>query len=293
MYNQGMKRLRIFLIATIMLYTVFHTNTQAGAAETYVFQVSEKRFVSYEKMLDDLRGGPRLIFVGEAHGHEIHHRQQFNIIKALNDSKTPLAVGLEMLTSRNQGKLDMWAKGAIPVDDFVKAYYKEWNVPWSYYNDIFLYLRDNKIPIIALSLPKEISQKVGKTGFSSLNSKELGELPSGIVCKVDKKYMDFIKKAYGSHQYTNKDFVFFCEAQLLKDKTMALLLSKFLEKNPDRTVVVLAGTTHAWKKGVPEQIRNLSKGLSYSVILPQIPGSIEPSNITVEDADYILLNNLK
>lgn len=282
-----------FLIATIILYSVIHTNTRASAAETYVFQVSEKKVISYEQMLNDLNGGPRLIFVGEAHGREVHHRQQFNIIKALNDSKVPLAVGLEMFTSKNQGKLDMWVKGAIPIDDFVKAYYKDWNVPWSYYNNIFLYLRDNKIPIIALSLPKEISQKVGKTGFSSLNSKELGELPSGIVCKVDEKYMAFIKKAYASHQYTNKDFVHFCEAQLLKDKTMASLLFMFLEKNPDRTVVVLAGTTHAWKKGVPKQMRSISKELSYRVVLPQIPGSIDPSNITAEDADYLLLNTLK
>ena len=278
-----------FLNATIMLHAFFLTNTQASAAETYVFQVSEKRFVSYEKMLSDLKVSPRLIFVGEAHGHEFHHRQQLNIIKALNDSKIPFAVGLEMLTTKNQGKLDMWAKGAVTMDDFIKSYYKDWNVPWSYYNNIFLYLRDNKIPAIGLSVPKEISQKVGKTGFSSLTLKELGELPSGIVCKVDEKYMAFIKKAYSSHQYTNKDFVHFCEAQLLKDKTMASLLSRFLEKNPDKMVVVLAGTTHAWKKGVPEQIRNLSKELSYRVILPQIPGSIEPSNITTEDADYILL----
>lgn len=288
-----MKAILKSLVATIILHLFFLANTQADAAETYVFQVSEKRFVSYEKMLNDLREGPRLIFVGEAHGMEFHHRQQLSIIKALNDSKIPLAVGLEMLTTKSQGKLDMWARGMIPIDDFVKAYYKDWNVPWSSYNDIFLYMRDNNIPAIGLSLPKDISQKVGKTGFSSLTIKELGELPPGIVCKVDEKYMNFIKKAYSSHQYTNSDFIHFCEAQLLKDKTMASLLSKFLKKNPYRTVVVLAGTTHAWKKGVPEQIRNLSKELSYRVILPQIAGSIEPSNITAEDADYILLRNLK
>ncbi|MEK7851059.1 MAG: ChaN family lipoprotein, partial [Deltaproteobacteria bacterium] len=189
-----MKPLLKSLMVIIALSAIFLIKAQVTAAETYVFKVSENKVVSYEQMLSDLKGGPRLIFVGEAHGREIHHSQQFNIIKALNDSKIPLAVGLEMFTTKNQGKLDLWTKGGIPVDAFIKAYYKGWNVPWFYYSNIFLYMRDNKIPAIGLNPPSEILQKVGKAGFSSLTLKELGELPSGIVCKVDEKYMTFIKK---------------------------------------------------------------------------------------------------
>lgn len=69
---------------------------------------------------------------------------------------------------------------------------------------------------------------------------------------------------------------------------MARNLAAFLKKNPDKIIVVITGNGHAWKRGIPEQIRALSGGIRYKVILPEIPGYIDPQNITIEDADYIL-----
>jgi uncharacterized iron-regulated protein len=100
--------------------------------------------------------------------------------------------------------------------------------------------------------------------------------------------MDFIKKAYGAHAHGKLNFTYFCEAQLVWDKVMAINALAYLKNNPQLSMVLLAGSGHAWKRGIPEQIRQRSK-LPYTVILPKVSGHIEPGAVTDKDADYIVL----
>ena len=73
------------------------------------------------------------------------------------------------------------------------------------------------------------------------------------------------------------------------DKSMAWHLIAYLEQNLGRTVVVMAGVGHAWKRGIPEQVARASKFRS-QVILPLIPGQIEKRTVTISDADYVVLD---
>jgi len=239
-------------------------------------------------MIEDLRKAT-LVFVGETHDNELHHRLQLEIIRDLYSAKAPIAVGMEMFTASSQEYLNSWIAGKINPDDFIRVYYKNWGFPWPVYRDILLYVRDNKIPTIGLNIPPEISRKVASSGFSSLSKEEREKLPPETGCAVDEHYMKFIKRAYAMHGHGGKQFLHFCEAQLLWDQVMAVNLVEFLRKNPGRMVVVLTGNGHAWKRGIPEQVRMLSSKISYRVALPDVPGSTDPANISVEDADYILL----
>lgn len=280
--------LRKFLIVIIILCTAFQAKMQAHAEDISLFRVSDRTIVSYEEMIRDVREA-NLIFVGELHDNESHHKSQLDLITGLNRLKIPIAVGLEMFAAKSQNELDRWVNGDISIDNFIKAYYKNWNVPWVFNNAIFLYLRNNKIPAIGLNIPKEVSEKIDRFGFSSLSIKEVEEYFPRVVCNVEEKYLDYIKRAYRAHENSKMQFSHFCEAQLLRDKTMAWNITEFLRKNPSKTIIVFMGASHAWKRGVPEQTRNLFKELRYRVILPRLPGNIEPDNITTEDADYILL----
>lgn len=244
--------------------------------------------ISYGKMIEDLKKAG-LVFVGETHDNEFHHRLQVEIIKDLHNSKVPVVVGMEMFTAANQKFLDGWIAGTIAYDDFVKIYYKNWSFPWPIYRDIFLYVRDNRIPTIGLNVPEEISKKVAGSGFSSLTKEEREKLPPETGCAVDEHYMKFIKRAYAMHGHSGRQFLYFCEAQLLWDQVMAMNLVAFLKNNPDKTIVVLTGNGHAWKRGIADQVRTLSGKISYRVLLPDVRGAIDPANITIEDADYILL----
>jgi uncharacterized iron-regulated protein len=69
---------------------------------------------------------------------------------------------------------------------------------------------------------------------------------------------------------------------------MAQTLLDYLVRHPDSTIVVLAGSGHAWKHGIPEQERR-RQGVEMRVLLPEVPGRIDPGNITSTEADYLLL----
>ncbi|MFZ3136032.1 MAG: ChaN family lipoprotein [Thermodesulfovibrionales bacterium] len=275
-----------FSFIVLLLLACFQTKTHADA--TKVFRVSDGKTITFGQMLDDLRK-VNIILVGEVHNQEAHHRLQLAIIKALNDTKTPIAVGFEMFLADNQSILDQWVAGTMSSDAFIKAYHGNWNFPWPLYREIFLYLRENKIPAAGLNISPEITIKVSTSGFSSLTKEELAKLPPETGCAVDEKYMKFIRRAYAMHGHGGKQFLNFCEAQLIWDQVMARNLIGFLAKNPDKTLVAVTGNGHAWKRGIPDQLKIQSEKTGYRVVLPHIPGYIEPGSITAEDADYILL----
>jgi uncharacterized iron-regulated protein len=69
---------------------------------------------------------------------------------------------------------------------------------------------------------------------------------------------------------------------------MAGNIKTYLDGHPQSTVVVLAGSGHAWKPAIPNQLQKLGEG-SWRVVLPQVPGRTEPLSVTGSDGDYLLL----
>lgn len=284
-----MQRLKnIFLVlSVILLASQACYQTRTDAQQKPVSRVSDKKTISYAQMIADL-GQSQIVFVGESHDNQGHHRLQLDLIKALHGSGKSLAVGFEMFTEKSQNALDEWVAGSLSHEEFIRVYYENWNFPWPLYRDILLYLRDNKIPAVGLNVEPSITRKVAHSGFASLTKEELAMLPPDIGCAVDKHYMDFIRRAYAMHGHSDRGFLFFCQAQLLWDQVMARNIIGFLKRNPERVMVVITGNGHAWKRGIPEQVRLLSGDISYRVILPFIPGHIESRFISTGDTDYLL-----
>jgi len=284
-----MKALMKYKILFILLLFFACSQTRTDAKQITVYRVSDGKTISFGQMVDDLKK-TQLVFVGETHNQEPHHRLQLDIIKALHASKKPMAAGFEMFVADDQQFLDQWISGRLSLDEFLPVYYRNWNFPWPLYKDIFLYIRDNKIPALALNVSPAITQKVSRSGFASLSEEELKKLPPETGCVVNEQYMQFIRRAYAMHGHGGKQFLFFCEAQLLWDQVMARNLLEYLKKNPESTIVAIAGNGHAWKRGIPEHIRSLSEKTSYKVVLPEISGHIDPQHTTTGDADYIILH---
>ena len=276
----------LFLLAFLVLQS-FPTGC-ARADSVKVFRLSDGKTISFAQMISELKKVD-VVFTGEAHDNQTHHRIELDIIKALAATGKPLAVGFEMFTAESQNDLNEWEAGTLPLDRFLRIYYRDWGFPWPLYRDILLYVKDNKIPAIGLNLPPGIPQKVARSGFSSLTKEEREKLPPETGCVVGERYMKFIRRAYSMHGHRDKRFLYFCEAQLLWDGVMARNTVKFVKKNPDKTIVVLAGNGHAWKRGIPEEISALSPKISFKVVLPYTRGYIDPEDITIEDADYIVL----
>jgi uncharacterized iron-regulated protein len=228
----------------------------------------------------------RVVLVGEHHNNSSHHRAQLRVIQVLRESGAKVAIGLEMFRMDSQDALDRWVDGKISSDEFQQIYYSNWNFPWEAYSMIFEYARQNRIPMVGLNVPRDITRKVSRQGFQSLSKAQRGELPE-VTCRVDKEYMDYIKESYGAHAHGKLNFTYFCEAQLVWDNAMAVNTLAYLNANPDAVVVILTGTGHAQKAAIPRQIRQRSD-VPYTVILPEVPGMVDSQTVSTKNADYLL-----
>jgi len=276
----------LFYGMTVACAVLFAVMTATG--HDSLIRVSDRKAVTFDAMIRDAVRSD-VIVVGEIHGDPRHHALELEVIRALHESDTPMIIGMEMFRQSNQKDLDAWTQGTMPVDRFVPIYYQNWNQHWKFYEDIFLYAREHGIPMAGLNIPDEVAKAIARRGFSTLSSDERKMLPPGISCTIDKSYMEFIRRAYAGHdQGDAKTFQYFCEAQMVWDKSMATNLIAFMKENPGKKAVVLAGVGHAWRRGIPEQLSLLS-GYRTQVILPVLPDQADPKNVSVEDADYLVL----
>jgi len=276
------KPLTIFALSvTLMLFS------SSLYAHPHIIDVEAGVEVSQEDLLKDLRS-VQVIFMGEFHDHVGHHEAQLAIIDALDDDpEEPLAIGLEMFRRDSQEDLDVWTANKIPLLDFLKIYNDNWSM-WPEYSKIFLHARNQEVKMVGLNIPRKYTKKVASTGFNSLSSEER-LLLGNVQCEVDETYGNYIRQAMGGFGGHGQNYLFFCEAQLLWDTMMARNLIDFLKENPDYRVVVLAGSGHSWKFGIPRQLEEQSD-ISYRVILPEIRGRADRTNIKTDIADYLWLD---
>jgi uncharacterized iron-regulated protein len=258
----------------------------AAAGDLYVYDLRDNRRLAIADVIPELLKS-RIVIVGEQHTDERHHRAQLRVIQALVEAGAQVAVGLEMFRKDSQGALDRWVSGEMPPQQFEKVFLDNWGYPWPVYQPIFEYARAQKIPMIGLNVPREITRQVSRSGFQSLTDEQRGQL-SDVACNIDEEYMRYIRSVYGAHAHGNMNFTFFCEAQMIWDNAMAVHSLEYLRTHPQVIVVILTGVGHAQKGAVPRQIR-LRSQIPVTVLLPEVPGSIDPKTVDRQDADFLLI----
>jgi uncharacterized iron-regulated protein len=274
--------MRHSIVTLSLLFSLILTLT--GCSITHVMRIEDRQVIGVGSMIDELQNAP-VILVGERHDVASHHKLQLEIIKGLQAKGKPTAIGMEMFEGPSQKALDAWISGTATEDALWRVYESNWrNIPWSLYEDILYYARDNKIPLIALNAPRGIVQKVSQYGALALGKDELLQLPPGINLEVSEDYLDFIGSAYPAHGRGGEAFRHICEAQMLRNRVMARRVSDYLALHPERTIVVIAGGGHAREKGgIPEELGKLR----HRIVLPSIPG-MDAETISKEDADYLM-----
>ncbi|MDD2853332.1 MAG: ChaN family lipoprotein [Desulfuromonadaceae bacterium] len=253
-----------------------------------IIRLSDRQAVTFPQMIAGLQGA-EVVFVGETHDDKRHHDTQLGIIRTLQMNVIPQAIGLEMFQSDSQKQLDDWVEGNMSEQRFVEIYRKNWSYDWSLYRDIFIYARDNRIPLIALNIPKAIILKVARQGYASLTPAELKHIPPGVSCDLNNPQTDFLRKTFQEvfkHEANGRLFGNFCEAQAVRNSGMAQRITTGLKQNPGRTMVVLAGTWHAVKHGVPDSLEGIGNH-SYMVVIQEIT-ELGRENATAALADYLI-----
>ena len=275
-----------FGFQTLLFLLLFNPSAILHATDITIWDVVAEAEISLEQAVAKLPS-PGIVYVGEFHDNAAHHAAQLAVIQSLDKRKRPLAVGLEMFQHIEQSVLDAWVAQELSEDEMRRAFFRNWNQDWNLYRDIFLYCRDRSIPMVGLNVPRSITRKVAREGFESLTQEEIGKLPP-IVCRVDRDYEAFLRRVLGSHG-SDSGFSRFCEAQLVWDAAMAIYALEHLKNHPERTVVVLCGMIHAWKKAAPEQAVRAKADVEQAVIQPSVKGRWTPGSVSKEDADYLIL----
>ncbi len=284
--HKNQKRLQV-LIKTVFIICLLTAGYATQLfAHPHIIEAENNVEIAPEDMLADLRQA-QVIFIGELHDHKGHHQAQLSIIKALADDLMPLSIGLEMFRMDSQEDLDEWVLGNASEQEFISVYRDNWSM-WSVYRDIFVYARDRQIPMAGLNISREITGKVARNGFQSLSEEER-QMLGNVQCVVNPTYGDYIRRAMGGHGGHGQQFLFFCEAQMLWDTMMAKNIVEYLKENPDFRMVVLTGSAHAWKFGIPRQMLE-QEDISYRVILPEVFGRVDRRDVDKEILDYLWLD---
>ena len=273
-------------ISAFLLFLCSLMPTNGCAQERLsLWDVSAGKPMSLHDALPGLKSA-EVVLVGEQHDHAGHHAAQLQVILALHRAGKPVAVGLEMFEHRSQSILDAWVAGTMDEKTFIPHFRANWGETWPLYREIFVACRERRIPMVGVNVPREITSQVARSGFPSLRPDQLGLLPK-VTCRVDPEYLELMRQAHG-HGMADDAFTRFCEAQVVWDASMAAHSLDYLKRNPDRTVILLTGSVHAWKKGIPRQIQQLSPETRVKVLLPETSGRFQKGSVSIEDADFLI-----
>lgn len=240
-----------------------------------------------------------VIYLGETHNKPEDHLAQLHIIQELHRRNPNIAIGMEMFQRPFQFQIDRYLANDMmePILRQRTQYDKRWGFPWEYYAPILRFAKANRLPVLALNAPTEIIRKVARNGLESLSSLEQQFFipPLSDIRTDNQAYRQLMEEIYQqSHQGLGKsnNFERFFQAQVVWDETMADVIAKYLQANPDFQVVVLAGQGHIiYGHGIPSRVaRRFGDGnIVQRTVLLNPSTDIQDMQSTVENsiADFV------
>jgi uncharacterized iron-regulated protein len=237
-----------------------------------------------DALLDRL-ADKRVVYVGEAHDRYEDHLNQLGIIRGLHARGRELAIGMEFFQQPFQDALDAFIAGDIGEAELLRRteYFTRWRFDYRLYRPILRFAREHGIPLVALNVPKEITDQVGDGGIDSLSDEQAAQIPADID-RDDEAYRSRVEAVFAMHpKDDDADFEHFLEVRLLWDEGMAERAADYLERHPQTTLVVLAGVGHVeYGQGIPQRVARRVDAPAATVV----SGTMRPFD--PELADYIL-----
>ena len=222
-----------------------------------------------KEQLINVLGGARIIYVGETHDNINSHKVQMEILEALVEGYPgQIAVGIEMLQRSSQESADQWISGKLREKDFVKVWLKNWSNDFQYYRSILRYMREHKIPLVALRASDEWLERIKKTESNDRAKGNEDTLPQ--MDLEDPYHRAHMKAIFDKHPMGGQSFEAFYSVQVLWDESMAKSIAEYLQskRGQDKRILIFAGSHHIqYGFGVPRRIfRRLA--LPYAIVLP-------------------------
>ena len=235
----------------------------------------------------------RLLLIGESHTTADFHRVQLRVIRALHEAGRKVMVGLEMFPYTEQRSLDHWRDGLLTETGFLTLarWYEFWGYHWDYYRDIFLYARDNRIPMYGVNTPRNVVTAVRQKGIDNLSEADKQHMPP----KVDLDNADhlvFFQAAFDGENPMHGNMPeamlkSMQAAQATWDASMGYNSVQVLKSAaPDSILVVLVGSGHvAYGVGIEHQARQWFDG-KISTLIPVPVQDSEEKPVSSVKASY-------
>ncbi len=248
---------------------------------------------SFEAIADKLTSND-VIYIGESHTSLPDHLLQLRLIQALHQRHKNIAIGMEMFPTSSQAALDQYIleDRTITEIEFLKAsdYFNVWRYDYRFFRDILNYAKKHKIPVVGLNLQREIVSQIFREGGTDDLSKEAkATLPADRDLDMD-GYVERLSQTHSAHirgNHASGSFAGFIQSQGLWDETMASNIVSFLQSNPSRKMIVLAGSQHTRKdSGIPPRVKRRMEISQASVL--NIYDTNSPTNLQ-QVADYYFL----
>ena len=227
----------------------------------------------------------QLVYVSESHDRYDHHLNQLAVVKGMYEKHKDLVIGLEFFQQPFQPALDRYISGEIDETAFVEEseYLDRWRFDYRLYRPIFRFAQANGIPMIALNVPREITEKVADAGIEGLSEEEKQQIPQEID-RDNERYREKLEEVFKQHpHFEQRIFDHFLEAQLLWDEGMAERAAQHFKENPEGHMVLLAGTGHlAYRMGIPDRLERRTP-VSSALIINGLSGGVDK-----EMGDYLV-----
>jgi uncharacterized iron-regulated protein len=284
---------RFVIFVSFLVWSCAGTALAAGAAllpgqdeihDTATAVIDTANVRGLDALLDVL-ADKRVIYIGESHDRYEDHLNQLGILRGLQARGRDLAIGMEFFQQPFQPVLDAFVAGTLAEADFLKQseYFERWRFDYRLYRPLLRFAREHGIPVIALNVPKEITDQVGDGGIASLSAADAAKIPAELD-RDDDTYRQRIEAVFAMHpKGDDASFERFLEVQLLWDEGMAERAAEYLSTHPDKTLVVLAGSGHVeYGQGIPRRVARRIDVPAATVV----SGSMRPFD--PELADFIL-----
>ena len=218
--------------------------------------------------------GVRLLLVGESHTDAESHRIELRVLEELVRAGRRVTVGIEMYPYGAQAALDDWSAGRLTEEAFLDAsrWYKSWGYHWLYYRDVFVFVRDHRLSLIAINTPREVVSAVRKKGFQGLTAEEAAHVPTDIDSK-NADHLRLFKASFGEGSFhagmDDAAWQAMLDAQCTWDATMGFHAVQPLRRDDDprSIVVVFVGAGHVqYGLGIERQVRRAFSGRIASLI---------------------------
>ncbi len=259
-----------------------------------IYSAKEGGVIPFQKMIKEMKDSD-FIYVGETHTNLSMHEVQFKIIQALYEQDRNVFVGLEMFPVSFQDVLNKWSMAILSREKFIQEsqWYVNWNYHFGFYEKIFEFVKDHKIPLSALNVPRKIITEIRKKGWDALSEEEKKLIPKPDLSHEEHRTLIQTIFEGSGHPSPMKGkgmemaLQGLYRAQVAWDEVMAFYARQSRTRE-DKKIVVLAGSGHLiYNLGINLRVYE-KKPLPYkTVICVVIPDGKESVQVSRSLADYV------